>query len=161
MAKQTSDREDLLRDGVQMPTRGQADIAGNELFIGFRRTGQLSLYWNQDPVYQFNAQQELRRLFFCGTRYAAFERRLRRLDTASEDAAQTEVTKLSLSQSDASDALLEQVSTEFIAIRKQILQAPIEWRVVGNESPATFDLRVRNWLAQVGDVLKLAAVPNV
>ena len=71
MARETHDREDLFRDGTQMPIRGRIDLDGTEIVIGFRKCGSASLYWDQDPVFQFNALHQLRRVYFRGIRYAA------------------------------------------------------------------------------------------
>lgn len=54
-----------------MPSRGQCTIDGEVVLCGFRAGNQLSLYCGQDPVFQFNAQHELRRIFFQGRKFAA------------------------------------------------------------------------------------------
>lgn len=84
MAKQTHDREDLLRDGTAMPIRGRMVIDGVEVVIGFRPSGQLSLYWAQDPVFQFDDRQHLRRAFVDGCRLKAEAGRLVRLVRAPD-----------------------------------------------------------------------------
>ncbi|MEM6470530.1 MAG: hypothetical protein AAF802_13320 [Planctomycetota bacterium] len=75
MAKEKNDRENLMRDGVAMARRALMWIDSAEVFIGFRGEsegrGPASLYWNQDPVYQFNSAGQLRRLFLEGRRYKA------------------------------------------------------------------------------------------
>ena len=71
MAIHEHDREDLLRDGHQMPSRGQCSIDGEVVLCGFRTGNQLSLYCGQDPVFQFNDQQQLRRVFLEGRKFAA------------------------------------------------------------------------------------------
>ena len=76
MAKQTQDREDLMREGTAMPLRGRLLIEGIEVVIGFRPAGQCSLYWNQDPVFQFDAQHQLRRAFVDSRRLKALDGRL-------------------------------------------------------------------------------------
>jgi hypothetical protein len=70
MALEEQDREDLLRDGRAMPLRGECTLSGSQVVIGFRSAGQLSLYCGPDPVFQFNAEQKLRRAFFQGRRFA-------------------------------------------------------------------------------------------
>ncbi len=69
MAQRPEKREDLLRDAKAMPRRvmmhcvlepGGGEV---EVFAGFRANGALSLYFGEDPVYQFNADGELRRAF--------------------------------------------------------------------------------------------------
>lgn len=76
MAKQSHDREDLLRDGTAMPIRGRTMIGETEVFLGFRSDGQFSLYWDQDPVFQFDPLQQLRRVYIDGQRLKAEQGRL-------------------------------------------------------------------------------------
>ena len=67
MARESHDREDLLRDATAYVSRMQLAVdLGNgtvEVFAGFHSTGAFSLYFNQDPVYHFNRSGELRRAF--------------------------------------------------------------------------------------------------
>lgn len=67
MARESHDREDLLRDATAYSTRIQfiADLGEGplEIFAGFHRTGAFSFYFDQDPVYHFNRSGQLRRAF--------------------------------------------------------------------------------------------------
>lgn len=67
MARQSEDREDLLRDATAFPTRVQLRWRRGEVdtvvFAGFRANGAASIYINQDPVYHFNTNGQLRRAF--------------------------------------------------------------------------------------------------
>lgn len=65
-----------MREGTAMPLRGRLLIDGIEVVIGFRPSGQCSLYWNQDPVFQFDAQHRLRRAFVDSRRLKAQDGRL-------------------------------------------------------------------------------------
>jgi hypothetical protein len=77
MALEEYPREDLIRDGVAMPIRGQFVLDdGQPLFAGFRAQGQLSLYFGEDPVLQFDRVQSVRRVYLRGMRYAAEDGRL-------------------------------------------------------------------------------------
>ncbi len=101
MAIEESDREDLLGQAVQMPMRivieiaaldsstttviaepvanpdpvaGEeviAAIARLQIFAGRRKTGGVSIYFDEDPVYQFTESGKLRRAFVSGKKYAA------------------------------------------------------------------------------------------
>ncbi|WP_145275284.1 hypothetical protein [Planctomycetes bacterium SV_7m_r] len=71
MARESKDREDLLREGTAMPIRGRLVIQQREIVMGFRSAGAFSLYCDQDPVFQFNAHSELRRVFFQGRKLKA------------------------------------------------------------------------------------------
>ncbi|NNE01189.1 MAG: hypothetical protein HKN47_28070 [Pirellulaceae bacterium] len=71
MAVHEHDHEDLLRDGRKMPLRGRTQIGDTAVVVGFRQQGQLSLYCGVDPVFQFDLQQKLRRVYFSGERFMA------------------------------------------------------------------------------------------
>lgn len=83
MALQEQHRENLLRDAtaytrrllwrsaIEVDTAHAEPVAIEELFIGFRENGGWSIYVGEDPVLQFNAAGELRRLYSRGERYAA------------------------------------------------------------------------------------------
>tara|TARA_R110002049_G_scaffold2750_2_gene21496 strand:- start:295574 stop:296080 length:507 start_codon:yes stop_codon:yes gene_type:complete len=83
MAIEEHDRENLLRDGKTMSVRGEATIDGVTVVVGFRDQGQASLYCGVDPVFQFNAQHQLRRVYYHGQRYAADNGNLVLLDRTS------------------------------------------------------------------------------
>ena len=67
MARETHEREDLLRDATALVPRIQLRMSREgkpcEVFAGFRKEGALSLYFDDDPVYHFNSAGELRRAF--------------------------------------------------------------------------------------------------
>jgi hypothetical protein len=69
MAREESDREDLLRDATALVERIELApvVAGihDPIVIGFRIEGALSIYFGADPVYHFNSRGQLRRAF-CG-----------------------------------------------------------------------------------------------
>lgn len=71
MARIESDREDLLREAVALVRR--AELRGADepdlLVIGFRATGQMSIYFGQDLMYQFDELGRLRRAFVDGLLY--------------------------------------------------------------------------------------------
>ena len=48
-----------------------AEIARLQIFVGRRKTGGVSIYFDEDPVYQFTESGELRRAFVIGKKYAA------------------------------------------------------------------------------------------
>ena len=84
MARQTQDREDLLRDATAYQLRIEFLIEVGEervsVFAGFRENGGLSLYFGPDPVYQFNSQKKLRRAFVDDFIYKAENGQLVRLN---------------------------------------------------------------------------------
>jgi hypothetical protein len=70
MARDESDREDLLREATALVERVEFTSACNpgcgNIVAGFRAGGGLSIYFGQDPSYQFNLAGELRRAFVDG-----------------------------------------------------------------------------------------------
>lgn len=68
MARQESDREDLLREATALVQRAEFQLPGEpEPFVaGFRRDGSFSLYCGGNQVVQFNTAAQLRRGYFDG-----------------------------------------------------------------------------------------------
>lgn len=55
-----------------------------QMFIGLRADDRWSIYFDEQPVLQFNRQHQLRRLFAGGQRFAANNGQLDRLDRSSQ-----------------------------------------------------------------------------
>jgi hypothetical protein len=70
MAREESSREDLLREATALVERIElipnVAISDGHIVAGFRRNGALSVFFGEDPVYQFNAAGELRRAYTDG-----------------------------------------------------------------------------------------------
>jgi hypothetical protein len=67
MARDEYDRENLLRDATAYVRRVEfRDAEGREVFVGFRTSGGASVYLDQDPVYHFTSEGELRRAYVAG-----------------------------------------------------------------------------------------------
>lgn len=81
MARQESDREDLIREATALKPRVEWEIVGEPgvVFAGLKRNGALSLYFDQDPVYQFDAEGRLRRAYVDGYLYRSDGDRLAQL----------------------------------------------------------------------------------
>jgi hypothetical protein len=69
MARETHEREDLLRDAVALVPRVMLRVRMRgrsvDVFAGYRGES-LSLYFDDDPVYHFNGLGELRRAYVDG-----------------------------------------------------------------------------------------------
>ena len=102
MAREESDREDLLREATALVRRIELRVPNEaeSIVFGFRRDGAASVFFGADPVYQFNAARELRRAYVGGKLLKADRgalAELTRVRTATEvqlvrhdlDAAQT------------------------------------------------------------------------
>lgn len=63
-----SDREDIMREATGMRRRVSLSVQGlpEPIVAGFRSNGFFSIYFDQDPVYQFNDQGQLRRAYRGG-----------------------------------------------------------------------------------------------
>ncbi len=78
MAINRETRENLMRDATAYVRRLmiQEPQTGEAIFVGIRQRGGWSVYFGEDPVYQFNIEGELRRVHFEEQNYAANEGRL-------------------------------------------------------------------------------------
>lgn len=97
MAREESDREDLMREATALVRRAELQWPGVEepIFIGFRRTGAFAIYWGADPVYQFDAEHRLRRVYSDGFLYRTTGETLAKLDRVRTDSA-TELRRTDL-----------------------------------------------------------------
>ncbi len=71
MARNESDREDLIREAVGLPDRAEWSVPSQSepVVTGIKRNGSLCLYLGADPVYQFDPEGRLRRAFVDGFLY--------------------------------------------------------------------------------------------
>jgi hypothetical protein len=148
MARETHEREDLLRDAIalvpRLMLRVQLDGGSVDVFAGFRGES-LSLYLGDDPVYHFNDRGELRRAFVDGRLIKAEQGRLVSLERKRTDAETVLERKVGGEQSDR-DLLarlfqtLQELAAEMAAGRIEVL----------GQVPEDGDAAVRlgDWLAQ-------------
>ena len=68
MARQETDREDLIREAVAFARRMELQYRSEQdpVFCGLRDDGNWSVYFGQDPVFHFNSNGQLRRAFSGG-----------------------------------------------------------------------------------------------
>jgi hypothetical protein len=81
MARQDSDREDLMAEATALRERVEFEVPGEaeQVVAGFRGDGRWSIYFGSDPVYHFDANGGLRRAFVAGDLYRSQARTLARL----------------------------------------------------------------------------------
>jgi hypothetical protein len=164
MARKSHDREDLFRDGIQMPIRGRTLVDGIEVVVGFRAGGAASLYWDQDPVYQFNSQHELRRVFLAGVRYAADRGVLVKLNQVSA-ASIADVERLKLLHQQIAEIESSKIQDSLQRFLSQLslnLQShdQSDWDATG-DSVVAFRERVRLWIDAIECPCAIAAGPTV
>lgn len=75
MARDESNREDLLREATALVERIELAPAGGDegehVVIGFRAGGAMSVYFGDDAVYHFNSRGRLRRAYGDGLLFKA------------------------------------------------------------------------------------------
>jgi hypothetical protein len=166
MAREESDREDLLREATALVERVElCPIASNRdqrespphLVIGFRHNGALSIFFGAEPVYQFNSMGQLRRAYCDGLLLKAARGRLVSL-RRERQTYEVQLVRHDLTDAEQS-SFIGQMQERLRDLRDD-LQAG-RYRVVGQAPPAVDVIgRVRDWLAQ-HDGLPIADTPRV
>jgi hypothetical protein len=169
MARDESSREDLLSEAKQLVERIKIvplqsavgnwahSSGGNSIVAGFRTDGAASIFFGEDPVYHFNAADELRRAYSQGLLIKADAGRLVSLD---RQRSETEVRLVRHELSDAEQTLFLDAMIEHLQQLSMILAAG-EFEIAG-QVPADVDVRSRvaRWLEGRAH-WPIAARPNV
>lgn len=94
MARQESDREDLMREATALVRRIELHVPGQPepVVCGFHTDGRLSIYFGADPVYHFDVAGRLRRAFAAGQLFRTQGTTLARL-TRVRQAGHTELQR--------------------------------------------------------------------
>jgi hypothetical protein len=127
MARQESDREDLMREATALVRRAELSYPGrtnhDPVIAGFRRDGRLAVYFGADPVFQFDDLHLLRRAYAAGFLYRTQGKTLARL---ARHRTQDETQLL------RHDLNPEELATFRQAARNHLaeLQQAITWEVV-------------------------------
>ncbi|MCA9035070.1 MAG: hypothetical protein KDA91_08070 [Planctomycetaceae bacterium] len=103
MAREESDREDLMREATAFVRRAELQVEGLDqpVTVGFRRTGAFSVFIDQDPVYQFTPDGQLRRAYSGGFLYRSQQGTLARMHRERSN-SQTTLIRSDLSESELS-----------------------------------------------------------
>ncbi len=133
MARQESDREDLMREATALVRRAELWYPGRAedapVTAGFRRDGRLSLFFGADPVYQFDEQHRLRRAYVAGFLYRTQGQTLARLErqrTSEEtlllrhDLSDEELTDFRTTAAGILQELQTALETKQVQVRAQI-----------------------------------------
>jgi hypothetical protein len=164
VAKFKDDREDLMRDGTAMVHRGRWLIDDVEVVVGFRSGGQASVYWDQDPVFQFNARHQLRRVFIDRVRLAADNGRLVKL-RQDEETASTAASAIRLQRNPLLPELCDEIEASWRRCHEELMQrVRVPWdetvAIVG-ESPESFQERLRSFLESTTPTPQIAVHPGL
>ena len=167
MAREESSREDLLREATALVERIElvpncdSSIAtsasgGEHIVAGFRRDGAFSIFFGEDPVYQFNAAGELRRAYAGGKLLKAARGRLaamQRMRTQDE----VQLVRHDLSREEEA-SFLNQIEDRLRHFSRSIEANLFE--IVGRVPPDVDVLsRLKTWL-EMHEKLQIAAQPN-
>jgi hypothetical protein len=148
MAREESPREDLLREATALVERieiAPRDESLPPVVAGFRRDGGCSLFFGEDPVYQFNAAGELRRAFSNGRLLKSVAGRLAALTRVR---AENEVQLVRHDLTDEeTNAFLQSMRERVAQFAAMLDEGALE--VVG-QAPAGTDIlnRLKRWLAE-------------
>lgn len=160
MARNEADREDLLREATALVQRGEFVLAGHEepVTIGFRRDGAGSIFLGVDPVYQFNAQGELRRGYLHGKLLKAQQGKLVEMTRVRSETA-LELHSRTLT-ADETHQVLTQMQDALSKV-KSALQDPAT--TLRGQVPADGDIQAQaiGWLNSLPTPPRIAAGPNV
>lgn len=168
MAREESNREDLLREATALVQRiefaprdsqtgGAPEQPESEHIVaGFRANGAFSVYFGDALVFQFNAAVELRRAFCDGLLLKASRGHL---ISVRRHRMESEVQLLTHALSESEEAaFLKRMSEHLINLSRRLNAGSFE--VVGQVPPNSDVLeRVRAWLAAHHE-MRIASRPN-
>lgn len=160
MARQESEREDLLREATALVERVELMVPGYEepVVCGFRRDGSVSVFFGGEPVYQFNTASQLRRAFVAGRIHKAEQGRIVAF-SRERSAKQVSLVREELS-GDESAALLATMQGLLSRLREVLKLGSC---VIQGEVPGGADVagRIRRWLEALPTCIEIAVRPNV
>ncbi len=160
MARDESDREDLLREATALVERAEI-LLSNEpepVIAGFRRDGSFSLFFGSERVVQFNSKGELRRGYFEGRLLKANQGRLSWL-TRERTAGAVVLHSRELTPLE-SETVLQQAADMTQRLSSHLQQGT--FTLVG-QVPADGNIvpRIIAWQASLPQPIQIAAAPNV
>lgn len=159
MAREESSREDLLREAIALVERievvPRAD-SSRHIIAGFRRDGALSIFFGDDPVYQFNAAGELRRAYCDGKLLKAARGRFVALERVRTE-HEVQLVRHELSDTEQTTFLTE-MSNRLRDLAALVDAAAFE--LIGQVPPDIDVLgRLKRWFSTHNDV-QIAQRPN-
>jgi hypothetical protein len=160
MAREESDREDLLREATALRERIEYALSdGGTVVVGFRSDGSGSIYFGADPVYQFNRRGALRRAFVRGQLVKAEAGRLVALERRRQ---QQEVQLVRHPADDeAAGVLLNEMRDHLVRFLERLDQQ--HYQVVGSVPSTSWPpQRVEDWLrCLLAQPISIAQAPGV
>jgi hypothetical protein len=160
MARREVDKEDLLREATALVSRIELTPAdatqGASAIVGFRQSGAASVFFGSEPVYHFNAADELRRAYCDGLLYKAEGGRLVSLRRERQE-GEVRLLRHELSDSEQR-AFMERMQQELHSFAARLEAGTYH---IAGQVPKNGDVlnRVRNWLSGLGTI-RVAASPH-
>ena len=157
MAKNTEDREDLLRDATAYVRRIEF-VPPNlpPIFVGLREGGEPSFYFGQDHVLQFNSQAELRRAFWHQRMVASYQGMPHWLDRGDG--------RVRLKRTPLDDEHCREFATESVAALQSLQSALLRHQLpVRGEVPVGGNVvaEIIQWLSANANEVRYAMHPGV
>ena len=159
MARSPQDRENLMRDATGLNPRASWIIPSfrQEIITGVRSPGAVSLYFGDDPVFHFNSQGELRRMFLADDLWKAERGKLIRLKRERSLEATTlharEETEVNQRE------ILQVIQTQLVAFRTALTSGVFQCTQAIPDSADSAEF----WLQQlktIRDPLEIAMRPH-
>lgn len=163
MARQESEREDLLREATALVERIELSLPNQPetIVAGFRRDGSASFFFGQSPVFQFNSSRELRRAFRDGLLYKTDSGRL--VEMRRERTATAVELRSRVLTDDESATLLSESLARLTELREALAagQAVVVGQVPENANGVDVKCRVENWLQLLTGEITIAKTSRV
>jgi hypothetical protein len=143
MARNESDREDLIREATALRNRVEWQIPdeAEPVFAGIRSDGSLSVYFGPDPVYQFSVAGGLRRAYADGFLYRTQGSTLARL-CRDRSVKSTVLLRSDLSFDELSQ-FLSTMDSRLTRLRQSIIDgSAIELRSVSPDESPDYELLI-------------------
>ena len=161
MARDESDREDLLREATALRDRIELEVPFVEeaIVIGYRSNGAPSFFLGQNEVYQFNASGEFRRGYLGGKLLKAEGGNVVRLlrERTNEE---VQLVREALSDVDQK-VMLDQMQAQLI--RTATCLEENDFKIIGSVSHEITDIILHsvNWIRSLDIAILVANTPGV
>jgi len=161
MQPDESGREDILREATALVRRIELQLPNTEtapVVAGFRRNGALSIFFDADPVYQFNADCQLRRIYLNGRLVKAERGRLVSLRREKRE-GETVLWRTELT-ADETEKVISDMHQRLAVFHNQLQNG--QFQITGQQ-PTEDDIagHLGNWLAALPQPAKIASTPRV
>jgi hypothetical protein len=159
MARQEQARENLIAEATALVERVELLLAGvpEPVVAGFRREGSASLFFGDDPVYQFKTHGQLRRAFVDGRLYKADAGRLVEM-TRQRQANRVQLVGRELPAA-ASAEFIATLRARLIDLASKLESGQVQ--VLAEVPPhGSVVARLGRWLAAHGETIEIASTPH-